>query len=73
MVFSPSAAFAASMAEAKAVYQLVLPPTVSDAAICLPQMLQVPLPSVPPLCSCDLTVTLVRLETLSLLTALSPL
>ena len=73
MVFAPFAAFAASMAEAKAVYQLVLPPVVSDAAICLPQMLQVPLPSVPPLCSCDLTVTLVRLETLSLLTALSPL
>ena len=69
MVFAPSAAFAASMAVAKAVYQLVLPPTVSDAAICLPQMLQVPLPSVPPLCVCDTTLTFSSVFTLSLVTA----
>ena len=62
MVFSPSAAFAASMAVAKAAYQLVLPPTVSDAAICLLQTLQMPV------CSSTVwvwvfTVTLLSSET----------
>ena len=69
MVFAPSAAFAASMAVAKAVYQLVLSPMVSDAAICFLQTLQMPLPSVPPLCVCDTTLTFSSVFTLSLVTA----